>query len=175
MMDNKPLVSVDFSDLKRLQKAFKASPEIASKDLQTWMTGAVAYLQGEVQKRTPTSHGTMRASIIGNVRRLDNGVGVEGVIGSSLGYMAPLEMGTKPHMPPVAPIEDWVQQKLGLKDKEARRAAWGIALRIARFGTPAAGMFHRAWNENRDQVQTKLTACLAGIMKKVKAANVGRS
>ena len=38
-------------------------------------------------------------------------------------------------MPPIEPIERWVNAKLGLYGSEANSAAWGIAKKIAAEGT----------------------------------------
>lgn len=143
---------VDVSELRSVQAAFAAAPEITQQELTRFMHEATAHLQGEVQLLTPTTHGTLRASIIGSVTPLANGIGVEGVVGTSLAYAVPVELGTKPHMPPVEPLVDWAKQKLALNETQARSAAWAIAKTIARRGTLGVGMFHRAWAANRAQV-----------------------
>lgn len=51
-------------------------------------------------------------------------------------YTVQLVQGRRPgNMPPVDPIERWVQAKLGLSGKEANSAAWGIANKIQKSGT----------------------------------------
>ena len=50
-------------------------------------------------------------------------------------YGVYVEYGTRPHFPPPSEIEKWVVRKLGIKGKEARKAAWAIAQTIARRGT----------------------------------------
>lgn len=50
----------------------------------------------------------------------------------------PIEYGTDPHHPPVAPIIRWVQRKLGVRNKKkASRIAWAIATKIKKHGTDA--------------------------------------
>lgn len=56
-----------------------------------------------------------------------------------ISYSAPhaefVEFGTGPHMPPVAPIKKWVQDKLRIaNDKRAQQIAWAIAKDIEKFG-----------------------------------------
>lgn len=153
----------DVSDLRRLEAAFKSAPDLVQRELREFMTEATVLLQGEVQQRTPTTHGTLRASIIGNVTELAGGIGVQGVVGSALAYAEAVELGTRPHMPPVEPLIDWVRQKFGLSGKEAKSAAWRVARGIARHGTPAAGMFHFAWRDNQVQILSMFKARMARI------------
>lgn len=153
----------DVADLRRLEAAFKAAPELVQEEMRGFMTEATALLQGEVQSRTPTTHGTLRGSIIGSVTELEGGIGVQGVVGSALEYAEAVELGTRPHMPPVAPLVDWVRQKFGLSGKEAQSAAWRVARGIARHGTPAAGMFHFAWRDNQAQILSMFKARMQRI------------
>lgn len=162
-------MGVDVSELRRLQEAFKAAPQMVQRELQAFVTEATAFLQAEVQERTPTTHGTLRGSIIGNVTVLD-GLGVQGVVGTALNYAEAVELGTRPHMPPVEPLIDWVRQKFGLSGKEAKSAAWRVARSIARRGTPAVGMFHFAWRDNRDQVAAKFAETVRRITTQIGGA-----
>ena len=50
-------------------------------------------------------------------------------------YGAYVEHGTRPHFPPPSEIEKWVVRKLGLKGREAKKAAWAIAKAISERGT----------------------------------------
>ena len=90
----------DLSQMQRLAAAWERAPAIVEEEIARFVAGATAHLQAEVQERTPTTHGTLRASIFGNVRRL-GGIAVEGVVGTPLPYAPAVESGSKPHMPPV--------------------------------------------------------------------------
>lgn len=157
-------------DVQTLRAAFLRVPEVAARELHAFMVRTTAHLQAEVQERTPTTHGTLRASIFGEVRAFDGGFGVEGLIGTSLAYAPAVEHGTKPHHPPIEPLVDWARQKLALSGTEARRAAHAIAWKIARKGTEGAFMFRDTFNANRAQVldefgrmANRLAAGLGGI------------
>jgi len=126
----------------------------------------VNHLQAEVQDRTPTTHGTLRVSILGDVRPLA-GLGMEGVVGTSLAYALPVELGTKPHMPPVAPLVQWAKQKLGVSGKEAERAGWAIARKIARVGTKGHFMFATAFAENEAQIVRGFGVAVSRIERRI--------
>ena len=54
----------------------------------------------------------------------------------------PVELGTKPHFPPIEPLIDWVKARLGIStEKEARGVAFLIARKIAVRGTAAQHPF----------------------------------
>ncbi|MFN3987584.1 MAG: hypothetical protein ACK4KV_19005 [Rhodocyclaceae bacterium] len=134
------------------RQAFALAPQAAAEEMQAFLTRSTAHLQAEVQARTPTTHGTLRASVFGEVRMFGGGFGMEGLVATPLAHAPAVEHGTKPHHPPVEPLIDWARQKLALSGTEAERAGRAIAWKIARHGTQGAHMFRDAFNENREQV-----------------------
>jgi hypothetical protein len=44
--------------------------------------------------------------------------------------------GTRPHRPPVQPLEHWVSAKFGIIGPQARSMSYAIAYTIGQFGTP---------------------------------------
>lgn len=56
-----------------------------------------------------------------------------------------MEEGTRPHFPPLQPLEDWVRVKGFATDEAAvRRIAWAIAEKIARDGIAPRHFFAKA-------------------------------
>lgn len=56
-----------------------------------------------------------------------------------------MEEGTRPHFPPLQPLEDWVTLKGFARDPAAvRRIAYAIALKIARDGIAPRHFFQKA-------------------------------
>ncbi len=144
-------IEMNADSIRAIEAAWRQAPDIVQDELRQFVTTVTAHIQGEVQERTPTTFGTLRASIIGDVRALP-GLGFEGVVGSSLAYAVPVELGTKPHTPPIAPLVQWARQKLALRGAEAKRAAWGIARKIAARGTEGHFMFRDTFEANQAQV-----------------------
>lgn len=141
-------ILVDAKDIARFERAYQRAPEVVDRVVARRMAGLMLDLQSDVQDKTPTAFGTLRASIGSDVE-LRPGLGVTGVVGTSLAHAVPVEVGTKPHMPPVAPIKLWAEKKLGLTGREATRAAWAIAMTIKRRGTLGVGMFNRSFAARR--------------------------
>ena len=136
------MLSITFHGLDGLQEAWRRAPEVVRDELTQFAHGGVAYLVQEVQDRTPAAHDTLRGSIQGEV---DPGfAGVLGVVGTAQPHALPVELGSKPHMPPIQPIEDWVRLKLGVRGNEVRRAAWAVARKIKKRGTQGHFMFRDA-------------------------------
>lgn len=146
-------VEFDAAGVALWRRAFAHAPELAAQEMQAFLVRSTAHLQAEVQARTPTTHGTLRASIFGEVRMFADGFGMEGLVGTPLGYAPTVEHGTRPHHPPVEPLIDWARQKLGVRGVEAERAGRAIAWKIAHRGTKGAHMFRNAMNTNRGQIE----------------------
>jgi hypothetical protein len=71
-------------------------------------------------------------------------IGVAPTLGADK-YAAPVETGTRPHMPPPSALLPWVQKKFGFEDeKEALSMAFAVAKSIAKKGTQGHQMFSRA-------------------------------
>lgn len=117
------------------------APEIFQGELVPAVTEASMFTEREVKERTPTSGaGTLRDSI-GALPVTISGTAVSSGVGTSLSYAAAVELGSKPHWAPIAPLLDWVQRKLGLTGEEAEAAAQSIQYKIAARGTEGAFMF----------------------------------
>lgn len=50
-------------------------------------------------------------------------------------YATYIEFGTRPHFPPVKPLQEWAKRVLRLSDAEAKSAGWAIAKKISERGT----------------------------------------
>lgn len=143
--------------------ALTATPERLTRALQGAVLESTMWLTREVKERTPTATGTLRNSLVWSSPETVGGVvrgavfsdrsragrapppgGVPLGVGSPLLYAAPVEFGTRPHHPPIQPLIDWVELKLGLRGREAESAARRIAWAIARRGTRGTGMFRAA-------------------------------
>lgn len=119
---------------------------------QALLAGALA-LEGPVKERTPVDTGRLRASVRSGL--VDRG---QARVFTDVQYAPFVEMGTRPHWPPVSALEGW-----------AHRHGTGpflVAQAIARRGTRGAHMFQRAAEERgRDaleQVDRALVAALEG-------------
>lgn len=152
--------------------AWRQAPEIVEEELLRAVLEGELLLQREVVERAPAGvggGGGLRGSIQADTPTIGANT-VEGTVGTPLVYAPAMELGTKPHKPPVAPLIPWVKQVLGLADKEAERAAEAISWKIARHGTQGAFMFQKALDANRQQLARILEAAGPRILARLAGA-----
>lgn len=154
----------------RLDQAFRQAPDIVRQEFDAYMHAATQHMQSEVVDRTPAAMGTLRASIHGSVERMADGV--LGVVGTAQPYAIPVELGTKPHFPPVLAIQDWVRVKLGKTGKEGRSVAFAIARKISKVGTKGHFMFRDAFQHpvNQAELQRQFDAAGERILARLAGA-----
>ncbi len=165
-------ITIDASSLAAVNEAWKQAPQMVIEELTAATYQAEMLLEREVKELTPVGvggAGGLRGNIHSSAPEVLSDT-VIGMVGSSLSYAEPVELGTKPH--PVSEagvmaIEDWVRHKLGIGDKEARSVAYLVARKIRREGTPAYGMFHRALAYNRDQLRAIYEAAALRIIQRL--------
>ena len=148
-----------------LEAAFAAAPEIVAEELTATTYEAELLVQREVQEGTPVGVGAgggLRGSIGARPPEV-RGVNIVGRVSTAAKHAIPVELGTRPHFPPVEPLIDWVVAKLGIVAPEAQQVAWRIALKISRKGTEGAHMFERGLDATRDQVLRMYEECLVRI------------
>lgn len=140
-------IRIDASDVIDLAAAWEQAPALVANVLMSATYQAELLLEREIKEETPVgATGTLRESIHAEIPVVTP-LGVLGMVGTSLAHALPVELGTRPHFPPLEPLVDWVQAKLDIKDEaQAEGVALAIARKIAARGTLAVGMFHRTFN-----------------------------
>ena len=91
--------------------------------------------------------GNLAASIVANFVReatmCTEFIGVSPSVGADV-YAAPVETGSRPHMPPPSALLPWIQKKFGVEDeKQALSLAFAIAKSMKKKGTQGHEMFSR--------------------------------
>lgn len=129
-----------FDEFDRLSKMFKGAERlIVIDEMERAMEEAVEDLRtatiGQIDSEGITNTGTLKRAFYPELR--GHGAQLKGVVVNPMEYALPVELGTKPHTPPLDAIKRWAQLKLGLSGKELRRAAGAIWATIRRKGTEA--------------------------------------
>ncbi len=148
-------MSIDASDVVSLSEAWSKAPEMVIDELSGGVLESSLFLEREVQERTPVGvggGGGLRGSIGARPVQVST-MAVIGTVGTSLAYAVPVELGTRPHRPPVRPLIEWAAQKFGVSLEEAERIGWAVQQKIAKVGTDGAFMFTRALDDGRAQVE----------------------
>jgi hypothetical protein len=137
-------------------EAMEHFPELLAAEVFTAMLEAGLLLEREAKAIAPV--GVFGAAgYRGSIAAIDpymDGDTLTGGLGTSCPYAAPVELGTRPHFPPVQPLADWVRAKLGETDPGvARSIAFCIARKIAAKGTEGQHVFKRALEASEVRIQ----------------------
>lgn len=157
-------------DLESVNKLLDAFPAIVKEATIAKVTEAVKYLERVIKKDPDFPYGAGPLHLISTVSsEVDyKGEEVTGIVGTPAKYAEPVEYGTKPHFPPLEPLQYWVEKKLGITDeKEAKSVAFLIARKISVEGTEGAHMFEFAWAENKDRVEKMLDEIADEVLKRM--------
>ena len=146
------------ANIKSLEALIARFPEASLFARRSRISEASLLLQRKIMLISPEGAGPihLRDTIFSAV---SIGEPVRGFVGTPAIYGEAVEMGTKPHFPPVAPILFWVEKKLGLSGKEAVSVAHAIVRKISKKGTYGKYMFKYGLERNRAKV--------VGILKKI--------
>lgn len=137
--------------LEALQRGFAQAPEVTRRELLAAMTEATMLLQSDIQGDWPTHTGVSRGSITSDA--FSTAVGVIGEVGSAAPVVRFVELGTKPHFPPMEPLIQWVAAKLGKTGPEGEAAARGIQRKIGYRGSKGKFIFSGAMAKRSATVQ----------------------
>lgn len=168
-------IELDTSAMQAYAKFLKQAPRIAREEMERSVLEALLMLEAEIKENAPVgAHGLLRGSIFHQMSgaALGDGLGVAGFVGSPLNYALPVELGTKPHFPPLEPLRDWVERKLGIDAKDSKSVAFAIARKIAKRGTKAQRTAGKALDDKTAQVQALIAAALPRITARLAAGEV---
>ncbi len=168
-------VEIQMEGFAELDALWQQAPDITREVLDSVTREASEFLEGEIKDLTPIGAsggggGGLRDSIKAQEPEvLANNV--LGVVGTASPHAIPVELGTKPHFPPVEPLIDWVRAKLDVPEKDVHHVAFQIARKISWRGTIAVGMFHRAFSMNETQLKNKYSHAAARIIEQLGEVN----
>ena len=144
-------ITISAPALATVQRGLAEAPAVVRRELLRFMTVVTQGLQGEVQDAIPRGATGLTAQSIGS-DAFSTPAGVLGVVGSSQPAALFVELGTRPHMPPVDALVPWVREVLGVQPAQARQVAFLIARKIARKGTPAQLPFKKTLERMKPQI-----------------------
>jgi hypothetical protein len=134
------------------------APATVQRHVEAFVTEATLFLAMEVQKRTPQGVYGAQGGLLSTVQPDIQGKGtmlVKGIIGHAKSYGDVVEKGRGPNkgMPPKGSLVRWIEVKMGLDQKTARRIEFVVRRKIGRSGFPGAEMFEKGFVENFARVQ----------------------
>ena len=125
------------------------APQIVQDGLAAVMYEAVALLEREVKKITPTgvygAKGGLKSTVHGEVVGKGTPM-LKGIVAHGSAYGDVVEKGRTAgkKMPPEGVLLRWIEVKMGLPEVEAKRLEFVIRRKIGQKGFPGAAMFGNA-------------------------------
>jgi hypothetical protein len=166
-------VELALKGFDELVEVWSLAPELMQQELTKAAWASSLRVEREVRERTPKgANGFLAMSIDAHEPVVIPG-GVIGLVGTSLSYAEPVELGTKPHMPPIQPLIEWVEVVLGLEGEAAEQAARSIAWKIAKKGTEGAFMFRDGFAASEDYIKRKFSEAMRNIRNSLAGQNGG--
>lgn len=138
--------------------------KIVEQELTTASIKSVGEFHGALIPRTPFAFGFLRNSFMQKVFK--RGRDIIGQVRSTSPYAWPVEEGSKPHFPPIAPIELWVRRKLQVKEN-AKAIAFMIARKISIHGTKAVHMVRDTFREKQRPIESNYKQALSNITQRI--------
>lgn len=122
------------------------------------MRHSALLVERDAKRNAPVDTGRLRASITSQVHTAGvMGRDVRGVVGSNVIYAAAVELGSKPHFPPIRAIETWARRK-GLNP-------YAVAKAMAKKGTKPKRYLQRAFESNQARIVRLIGAAVRGIVR----------
>ncbi len=161
-------IEIDAHEFAELADYWRRSPDITRTVLMRAMTAADLSLQAKLMTDLPQGAAGsgggagLAASIKTEERALaDN---VLGLVYTDKPYAVYVELGTKPHYPPIQPLIDWVEQKLGLHEEDGGRGvAYAIQHTIGKRGTKPQPVWSATWQAQRPKIEDLFRAAIRRI------------
>lgn len=124
------------------------------------MRKATAIVSADAKRLSPVDSGRLRASIMPEVRQ--EGRTTLGVVGTNVKYAAAVELGSKAHWAPAAPLRLWAKRKGATKFLAA------IGTKPYVFLKAKKGVFYmkRALEKNQARIKTLLGDAVTEIVNK---------
>lgn len=134
-------------DILRKIKEMTGGPVVAA------MRTATLMILRDAKIFAPVDTGRLRASITPSVTATENVI--KGIVGSNVVYAPYVELGTRPHFPPISALETWARSH--------GTSAFLVARAISRRGTKAVKYLQRAYEENIGRIMSMINLAVKKI------------
>lgn len=152
-----PTIDMDVKGLRETQRKLEQiAADLHGKPMLEAMRDCTLLVANDAKRLAPVDMGGTRASITPTVRA--HGNEVQGVVGSNLMRAAYMELGTRPHWPPIDALRVWARRH-GI-------SAYLVARAIARHGTKPRRFLQGALENNQGRIKEKLGNAVGKIVKR---------
>jgi HK97 gp10 family phage protein len=148
---------VEVKGLKEAQRKMdQTARDLSGTPIFEAMRDATLVVVRSARQNAPVDTGRLRASIMPEVVQRDKVI--TGIVGSNVTYAPYMELGTRPHWPPLKALEVWARRH--------NTVAFVVARAIAKKGTKARKFLWDAVQSNRNKIAEILSSTIGKIIKK---------
>lgn len=158
---------INFDDLKEQIAKLKQWDQVSSDLLKAAMRSAVGMVQRGAKQNAPVGvSGELRSKISTSVKQIAP-QNIEGIVRAGAPYSLPVEVGQRPHFPPLRPIALWVERKLGVSGWDGIRVTITIARKIAARGVRPKPFMLKAFVDKRAAINARFQEAINRIMERM--------
>lgn len=137
--------------------------ELVAKELEAAIEWGVMKAQQAIVPRAPINNGQLRQGWQTQIFGSPAGDQIMGTLYNPMAHALPMETGTRPFWPPLAPLEQWAKRKFSVDGAQARSIAFLVARKISREGIKGRHFFADGWASVKGQVEQRMQMALARI------------
>jgi len=138
-------------------KALEQAGAMLQEELDSAATDAGLLVSGAAKRLAPYATGNLRRSIVSSTTSLHGGTAA--IVTAAAKYARPVEYGSKPHTPPLGPIQRWAARR-GLSGG----AVW---MAIRRKGTKPHPFMVPALEQRQGAVVDRFTSAIQKALERV--------
>ena len=135
----------------------QAIADLKGKPMLDAMRDSLLIVQRDAKILSPVDTGRLRASITPEIRSRRENV-IVGVVGSNVMYAPYMELGTRPHWPPIRALEVWARRH--------GTNAFLVARAISRRGTRPRRYLQRSFTQNQGRIIARFEKAVKEIAAK---------
>jgi hypothetical protein len=155
------MIELELKNFNEIKKSLRTMNEVGIAETNRAIHASIAIVQGQSIRNAPVYTGLMRARHTASFHDLFGSLKV------NTQYAGFVHGGTRPHFPPIAPLEKWARRKLGVTAKRARAVAFLIQRKIGRKGTKAVPFLQEAIDQSQSKIDQYFDRAMEATIKKI--------
>ena len=155
-----PEIKVTVAGLQPLMAMMSRAPELVTEEITKAMKQSTLTIEGEAKQLVPHKTGSLRRSLVSQVRPLLSGV--EGLVGTNIQYGPYVEIGTGIYGPEKRPITPKTAKVLAFKGQDGQ-----MIFRKNVRGMPARPYLKPAFEESKARVEEFFRQALKRVLRRL--------
>ena len=138
-------IKIKIKGIDELRQGLDRAPKVIETELKDGLRKSTELIKQKARRKAGSPPIVFKGELARSIQA--RVTGFRGIVGAEAKHAPFVEFGTKPHFPPIAPLERWAQLKLGKPG-----AGFAIAKKISERGTKAQPYFEPAIEESQTDI-----------------------